>query len=38
MTEQPRTIVRSRITGRAGTAGHDTMALEDQWLRDFTDH
>lgn len=37
MTEQPRTISRSRITGRAGTAGTDTMAEIDQWLRDFTD-
>lgn len=37
MTEQPRTVARSRITGRAGTAGVDTMTDIDQWLRDFTD-
>jgi len=37
MTEQPRTVARSRITGRAGTAGADTLAEVDQWLRDFTD-
>ncbi len=37
MTEQPRTIARSRITGGAGAAGDTTMALIDQWLRDFTE-
>ncbi len=37
MTEQPRTITRSRITGRAGTADEATMSIIDQWLRDFTD-
>lgn len=36
MTEQPRTIARSRISGGAGSAGGPTMALIDQWLRDFT--
>jgi len=36
MTEQPRTISRSRISGGAGAAGDRTMALIDQWLRDFT--
>ncbi len=37
MTEQPRTIARSRITGTAGTVGAQTLADIDQWLRDFTD-
>lgn len=37
MTEQPRTIARSRVTGCAGTADVKTMANIDQWLRDFTD-
>lgn len=37
MTEQPRTIARSRISGGAGAAGDRTMALIDQWLRDFTE-
>lgn len=37
MTEQPRTIARSRISGHAGTVGPDAMAEIDQWLRDFTD-
>ncbi len=37
MTEQPRTVARSRITGHAGTAGAPTMAQITQWLRDFTD-
>lgn len=37
MTEQPRTITRSRITGGAGAAGDTTMALIDRWLRDFTE-
>ncbi len=37
MTEQPRTIARSRIVGRAGGAGAATMAAIDRWLRDFTD-
>ncbi len=37
MTEQPRTVARSRITGRAGAVSTDTMAQIDQWLRDFTD-
>ena len=36
MTEQPRTITRSRITGCAGTADEATMSIIDQWLRDFT--
>jgi mRNA interferase MazF len=35
MTEQPRAIARSRITGRAGAADTATMAAIDQWLRDF---
>jgi len=37
MTEQPRTIARARITGRAGTVGPTPMAEIDRWLRDFTD-
>lgn len=37
MTEQPRTVARARITGRAGTAGADTLAEIDRWLRDFVD-
>lgn len=37
MTEQPRTIARARITGRAGTAGPGAMADINQWLHDFTD-
>ncbi len=37
MTEHPRTVSRSRITGHAGTAGAPTMTQIDQWLRDFTD-
>ncbi|MGI8721489.1 MAG: type II toxin-antitoxin system PemK/MazF family toxin [Geodermatophilaceae bacterium] len=36
MTEQPRTVARSRIAGRAGIASSATMAQIDQWLRDFT--
>ena len=37
MTEQPRTIARSRITGHAGTVDDATMRAIEQWLRDFTD-
>jgi mRNA interferase MazF len=37
MTEQPRTISRSRIIRRAGTAGAQTMSQVTQWLRDFLD-
>ncbi|MGI8627787.1 MAG: type II toxin-antitoxin system PemK/MazF family toxin [Geodermatophilaceae bacterium] len=37
MTEQPRTVARSRIAGRAGRASAATMSTIDQWLRDFTD-
>lgn len=37
MTEQPRTISRSRIIRRAGTAGMQTMAEVTQWLQDFLD-
>ncbi len=37
MTEQPRTIARSRIVGRAGTASEATLSTIAQWLRDFTD-
>jgi len=37
MTEQPRTVARSRITGMAGTASQITMSQIDQWLRDFSD-
>lgn len=35
MTEQLRTLTRSRITGRAGAADEATMSTIDQWLRDF---
>ncbi len=37
MTEQPRTVARSRIAGRAGSVTETTMSTIDQWLRDFTD-
>lgn len=37
MTEQPRTISRSRLSGTAGLVDADTMAAIDRWLRDFTD-
>lgn len=37
MTEQPRTVARSRIAGPAGTASEATMSTIDQWVRDFTD-
>lgn len=37
MTEQPRTIARSRITGHAGAADAGTILAIDGWLRDFTD-
>jgi mRNA interferase MazF len=35
MTEQPRTIDRSRITRVAGTVDDATMQEIDVWLRDF---
>lgn len=37
MTEQPRTVARARIAGRAGTADDATMSTIDEWVRDFTD-
>jgi len=37
MTEQPRTVARSRIAGGGGQVGATTMAEIDRWLRDFTD-
>ena len=37
MTEQPRTIARTRITRSAGQVGQPAMAEIDQWLKDFTD-
>lgn len=37
MTEQPRTIARTRITGHAGLTDPTCMREIDQWLRDFTD-
>jgi len=37
MTEQPRTIDRSRVAGIAGIADAATMAEVDVWLRDFLD-
>ncbi len=35
MTEQPRTIDRSRIAGVAGQVDGATLAAVDLWLRDF---
>jgi len=35
MTEQPRTISRDRIAGRAGHADEATMAAITSWIRDF---
>lgn len=35
MTEQPRTVSRSRIRRVGGSVAGDTMAEIDQWLRDF---
>ncbi|MEJ7704586.1 MAG: hypothetical protein WKF47_13340, partial [Geodermatophilaceae bacterium] len=35
MTEQPRTITRTGITGRAGATDEATTSTIDQWLRDF---
>lgn len=35
MTEQPRTIARSRIAGGAGRVDVATMRDVDMWLRDF---
>lgn len=37
ITEQPRTIFRDRISGRAGAVGRGAMVEIDRWLRDFTD-
>ena len=37
MTEQPRTIARTRITRSAGQVGQAAMGEIDQWLKDFTD-
>jgi mRNA interferase MazF len=37
MTEQPRTISRARITGRAGEVDSDTMIGITNWIRDFLD-
>ncbi|MDR1293758.1 MAG: type II toxin-antitoxin system PemK/MazF family toxin [Bifidobacteriaceae bacterium] len=37
MTEQPRTIVRGRITARAGRVDADCLAQARQWLADFFD-
>jgi mRNA interferase MazF len=37
MTEQPRTVSRSRITGRAGRVEDKCLAQVCQWLRDFTE-
>lgn len=37
MTEQPRTVARSRISGGAGAISSATLAQIDQWLRDFID-
>lgn len=35
MTEQPRTVSRSRVGREAGVAGVTTMTEVDHWLRDF---
>ena len=35
MTEQPRTITRTRIFGYLGQVDVQTMAAVDTWLRDF---
>lgn len=35
MTEQPRTIARSRIVGVAGQVDEATLAAVEGWLRDF---
>jgi mRNA interferase MazF len=35
MTEQPRTVSRSRIGRIGGVVAQDTMAEIDQWLQDF---
>lgn len=37
MTEQPRTVSRSRLRGRAGHVDDPCLAQVSQWLRDFTD-
>ncbi len=38
MTEQPRTISHTRITGRAGSVGPDCMRQIRRWLDDFLHH
>lgn len=35
MTEQPRTVDRRRITGRAGRVSDQTLSHVRSWLRDF---
>lgn len=35
MTEQPRTVSRSRIQGRAGSVGRQTLASIRRWVSDF---
>ena len=35
MTEQPRTIARTRVVGVAGQVDRDTGAAIDRWLADF---
>ena len=37
MTEQPRTISRGRITGRAGVVDTETLLAINNWIRDFLD-
>ena len=37
MTEQPRTISRGRVTGRAGEVSADTLAAITGWIEDFLD-
>jgi mRNA interferase MazF len=38
MTEQPRTISRIRITGRAGSVERERMREIGRWLDDFLHH
>ncbi len=37
MTEQPRTISRARITGRAGEVDESTITAINGWISDFLD-
>jgi len=35
MTEQPRTLSRERLVGRAGRVDRETLAEVRSWFRDF---